>query len=510
MDMVIRSTSFNIVVAGFSIQSMRPMTAEAPSSTTPDVSPSSVYLSQIVSASIPTPPISSSLPTPLNDFTHGVFSFTPDTYVPVNEQAATPLVVSGPQPYTSPTQETKSETGGTESPHPSLIATGASKVHHNTDRTSAIMTGPVSTYYTLQTVSTTFERLSQLPQLSQSLSLWASPSSLILGDAVPNTNTVSRVAVDSQSIIQLLHADGSASFSWQHTEFIPYEEHQRTSMPESNQVVTTQGVPYGSRGGVTMTGTTTAQGINMLITLSKENSDSSLPSDHRSILHMPTTCTICSTEYLSIDLGAHSLSAAELSQPFLIQGPRDGGQPSSTEHVDRGKTGQYGAKSFVNLSSIESGLVSLQMTSPADNAYLFLQDGVVASKSTAIVVGTLAAEYSISITTDADTAVQTDPFFRGLQRLTNALIQQPNLSAATPTYRSYSESRNPSASDQRDGRISGRAISVMVGAVAGRACGFLGIFAIAVRHRKRKRHRIWISNQYWNDPNRSYISFGSM
>jgi hypothetical protein len=248
-----------------------------------------------------------------------------------------------------------------------------------------------------------------------------------------------------------------------------------------------------------------------------------------------------STEYLSIDLGAHSLSAAELSQPFLIQGPRDGEQPSSTEHVDitagtlvghgvlsmtstpkPSIAGQYGAKPFVKLSSIESGLDSFQMTSAAANAYLLLQDGVIASKSTAIVVGTLAAEYSISVTTDADRAVQTDSFVQqgqafattpqvqGLQRLTNALIQQPNLSAATPTHRSYSESRNSSASGQRDGGISERAIGVMVGAVAGGACGFLGIFAIAVRHRKRKRHRIWISNQYWNDPNRSYISFGSM
>jgi hypothetical protein len=247
-----------------------------------------------------------------------------------------------------------------------------------------------------------------------------------------------------------------------------------------------------------------------------------------------------STEYLSIDLGAHSLSAAELSQPFLIQGPHDGEQPSSTEHVDvtagtlvghgvlsmtptpkPSIAGQYGAKPFVKLSSIESGLDSFQMTSAAANAYLLLQDGVIASKSTAIVVGTLAAEYCISVTTDAERALQTDsvqqgqafattPQVQGLQRLTNALIQQPNLSATAPTHRSYSESRNSSASDQRDGRMSGRAIGVMVGAVAGGACGFLGIFAITVRHRKRKRYKIWISNQYWNDPNRSYISFGSM
>jgi hypothetical protein len=256
---------------------------------------------------------------------------------------------------------------------------------------------------------------------------------------------------------------------------------------------------------------------------------------------MPTSSTLYRTEHLSIELGSHSLSPAELSQPFLLQGPSDWKQPSSTEHVDvtvgtllghgvlsmtstpkPSIVGQYGGKPFVNLSSIESGLGSFRMTSPAANAYLFLQDGVIASKSTAIVAGTLAAEYSISITTHADRAVQTDSFVQqgqafattpqvqGLQRLTNALIQQPDFSAATPTHRSYSESRNSSASDQRDGRMSGKAIGVMVGAVAGGACGLLCIFAMAVRRRKRKCHRIWISNQYWNDPNRSYISFGSM
>jgi hypothetical protein len=247
------------------------------------------------------------------------------------------------------------------------------------------------------------------------------------------------------------------------------------------------------------------------------------------------------TEHLSIELGAHSLSPTELNQPFLLQGPSDWKQPSSTEYVDVTAgtlvghsilpmtftpkpliEGQSGAKPFVKTSSIESGLDSFQITSPAANGYLFLQDQVIASKSTAIAVATLAAEISVSITTDADSAVQTDsvvqqgqafattPQVQGLQRLTKALIQQADFSAATPTHRSYSESRNPSASDQCDRRMSGKAIGAVVGAVAGAACGFLGIFAIVVRQRKRKRHRIWISNQYWNDPNRSYISFGSM
>jgi hypothetical protein len=419
----------------------------------------------------------------------------------------------------------------------------ASRVHHSADGTSAIMIGPVNTYYTLQTGSTAFERLSQPTQLSQSPSLCTTPSSLIPGDAAQdiNTSSIPQLALDPQGTIQLHYPHGSASFSWQHTEFIPYEDYQRTSMPESNQVVTTQEIPYGSKGGVTATGPTRAQGITMPITHSKENSDSSLPSDHRAVLHMPTTSTMYRTEHLSIELGAHSLSPAELNQPFLLQGPSDWKQPSSTEYVDvtagtlvghgvlpmtftpkPSIDGQSGAKPFVKTSSIESGLDSFPITSPAANGYLFLQDRVIASKSTAIAVATLAADISVSITTDADSAVQTDsvvqqgqafattPQVQGLQRLTKALIQQADFSAATPTHRSYSESRNPSASDQRDRRMSGKAIGAVVGAVAGGACGFLGIFAIVVRQRKRKRHRIWISNQYWNDPNRSYISFGSM
>ncbi|GCB27615.1 hypothetical protein AAWM_10500 [Aspergillus awamori] len=438
---------------------MRPKVAEAPSSTTLDVSPSSVLLSQF----IPTPLMSSSLPMSPKDFTNSVFSFTSGTYVPVNEQAATPLVVPGSRPYTGPTQGAKSETGGTRLPHPSLIATGAFKVHQNADGTSAIMIGPVQTYDTIQTGSTAFERSSQPTQLSQPHSLCISPSSLNFEDAVQGISTYSvpQLALDPQDTIQLHYPQGSASFSWKYIEFIP-------------------------------------------------------------------------TEHLSIELGAHSLSPAELSQPFSLQGPSDGKQPSSTEHanvasgtvVSHGSLpmtltpkplieGQSGAKPFVNLSSIGSGLGSFQITSLAASAYLFLQDRIIPSKSTGIVVSTSAAEYSTSMKAGADRAMQTDslaqqgPAFaktsqmQGLQKLTNTLIQQPHSTPATQTHRSYSESTYSSASDKPDRGMSGRSIGVMAGAVVGGTCGFLGIFATAVWRHKRKRRRVWISNQYWNDPNPS-------
>lgn len=464
--------------------------------------------------------------------------------VPVNEQAATPLVVPGSRPYTGPTQGPKSETGGTRLPHPSLIATGAFKVHHNADGTSAIMIGPVQTYDTIQIGSTAFERSSQPTQLSQPHSLCISPSSLNFEDAVQGISTYSvpQLAMDPQDTIQLHYPQGSASFSWKYIDFIPYEKHQGTSMPEPNQVVATQEISYGSRSEVTTTcSTRAAQGINIPITHAKVNSDITLPSDHIAVLNMPTTSTMHRTEHLSIELGAHSLSPAELSQPFSLQGPSDGKQPSSTEHanvasgtvVGHGSLpmtltpkpsieGQSGAKPFVNLSSIGSGLGSFQITSLAASAYLFLQDRIIPSKSTGIVVSTSAAEYFTSMKAGADRAMQTDSLaqqgpasaktsqVQGLQKLTDTLIQQPHSTPPTQTHRSYSESTYSSASDKPDRGMSGRSIGVMAGAVVGGTCGFLGIFATAVWRHKRKRRRIWISNQYWNDPNRSYISFGSI
>lgn len=424
-----------------------------------------------------------------------------------------------------------------------MIPTGVSQVHHdNTGGTGATIIGPAPTYDSLQTRSTAFGHLRQPPQISQSLSLCTSTSSLAFGDVVQNiiTFSVSQLALGSQSIIQPLRAGGLASSSWRVTESTPYKEYGQTNNPKADQVATSQDMPYGSNKRVTTTGKTMAQGTDIPIIRTKGNLDSSLSSDRRSVLYILPTSTMHRTEHLTVGFGAHSSSAAESSHAFELQSPSGRRQPSSTEHVDvtAGKlvgpgglsmtfaptfsiVGQSRVNPLANPLLLETGSGSFQITPPAANADLFIQDRVIFTKSSATVVGTLTAEYSVSITTDADKAAQTDffvqqgqaslttPQVQSLQRLTTAHIQQPHITATAATQTSYSGSRNSSASDQLGGRMSGRAIGVMVGAVAGGTSCFLAIFAIAVRHRKRKRRRIWISNQFWNDPNRSYISFGS-
>jgi hypothetical protein len=415
-------------------------------------------------------------------------------------------------------------TGGTQLPRPSSISMGVHETNHHNGGTGATNIGPAPTYVNLETGSTLLGHLRQPTQLPQPLSLFSNISSLAFGDVIPNTNTYSV----SQS------TDGSESSSWRDTEFRAYEVHQQTGKSNADQEELSRGIPHGSTRGVTTTGRTRAQGHNIPITHSKEIPDSSLSSDRRFVLQIPATSTMQGTEHMNVGLGAHSPSAAGLGQASTLPSPSGRKQPSSTERVDvtagvlgglsmtftpePSIVGQSGVKSFINLSLVETGSGSLQITPPAANAYFFLKDRVVASKSTAI-VGTLSAEYSINIATDADKPVQTDffvpqghlttPLPQSLQRLTIAHSQQPHITATTSTHRSYSGSINSSASDQLDKGMSGRAIGVMVGAVAGGTCGFLAIFLIAVRHRKRKRRRIWISNQFWKDPNRSYISFGS-
>jgi hypothetical protein len=421
-------------------------------------------------------------------------------------------------------QEDKSVTGGTQLPRPSSVSTGVHQTNHHNGGTGATNIGPAPAYVNLETGSTVLGHLRQPTQLPQPLSLFSNISSLAFGDVIPNTNTYSV----SQS------TDGSESSSWRDTEFRAYEVHQQTSKSYANQVELSQGIPYGSTRGVTTTGKTRAQGHNIPITHSKEIPDSSLPSNRRFILQIPATSTMQGTEHMNVELGAHLPSAAGLGQASTLPNPSGRKQPFSTERVDvtagilgglsmtftpePSIVGQSGVKSFINLSLIETGSGSLQITPPAANAYFFLKDRVVASKSTAI-IGTLSAGYTINIATDADKPVQTDffapqghlttPLLQRLQRLTTAHSQQPHITATTSTHRSYSGSISSSASDQLDKGMSGRAVGVMVGAVAGGTCGFLAIFLIAVRHRKRKRRRIWISNQFWKDPNRSYISFGS-
>jgi hypothetical protein len=415
-------------------------------------------------------------------------------------------------------------TGGTQLPRPSSVSTGVHQTNHHNGGTGATNIGPAPAYVNLETGSTVLGHLRQPTQLPQPLSLFSNISSLAFGDVIPNTNTYSV----SQS------TDGSESSSWRDTEFRAYEVHQQTSKSYANQVELSQGIPYGSTRGVTTTGKTRAQGHNIPITHSKEIPDSSLPSNRRFILQIPATSTMQGTEHMNVELGAHLPSAAGLGQASTLPNPSGRKQPFSTERVDvtagilgglsmtftpePSIVGQSGVKSFINLSLIETGSGSLQITPPAANAYFFLKDRVVASKSTAI-IGTLSAGYTINIATDADKPVQTDffapqghlttPLLQRLQRLTTAHSQQPHITATTSTHRSYSGSISSSASDQLDKGMSGRAVGVMVGAVAGGTCGFLAIFLIAVRHRKRKRRRIWISNQFWKDPNRSYISFGS-
>jgi hypothetical protein len=415
-------------------------------------------------------------------------------------------------------------TGGTQLPRPSSVSTGVHQTNHHNGGTGATNIGPAPAYVNLETGSTVLGHLRQPTQLPQPLSLFSNISSLAFGDVIPNTNTYSV----SQS------TDGSESSSWRDTEFRAYEVHQQTSKSYADQVELSQGIPYGSTRGVTTTGKTRAQGHNIPITHSKEIPDSSLPSNRRFILQIPATSTMQGTEHMNVELGAHLPSAAGLGQASTLPNPSGRKQPFSTERVDvtagilgglsmtftpePSIVGQSGVKSFINLSLIETGSGSLQITPPAANAYFFLKDRVVASKSTAI-IGTLSAGYTINIATDADKPVQTDffapqghlttPLLQRLQRLTTAHSQQPHITATTSTHRSYSGSISSSASDQLDKGMSGRAVGVMVGAVAGGTCGFLAIFLIAVRHRKRKRRRIWISNQFWKDPNRLYISFGS-
>jgi hypothetical protein len=427
-------------------------------------------------------------------------------------------------------------TGGTQLPRPSSISTGVHQTNHHNGGTGATNIGPAPTYVNLETGSTVLGHLRQPTQLPQPLSLFSNISSLAFENVIPNNNTYSV----SQS------TDGSESSSWRDTEFRAYEVHQQTSKSNADQVELSQGIPYGSTRGVTTTGRTRAQGHSIPITHSKEIPDSSLSSDRRFVLQIPATSTMQGTEHMNVGLGAQSPSAAGLGQASTLRSPSGRKQPSSTERVDvtagvlgglsmtftpePSIVGQSGVKSFINLSLVETGSGSLQITPPAANAYFFLKDRVVASKLTAIVgtitprpvysdTGTLSAEYSINIATDADKPVQTDffvpqghlttPLLQSLQRLTTAHSQQPHITATTSTHRSYSGSISSSASDQLDKEMSGRAIGVMVGAVAGGTCGFLAIFLIAVRHRKRKRRRIWISNQFWKDPNRLYISFGS-
>jgi hypothetical protein len=415
-------------------------------------------------------------------------------------------------------------TGGTQLPRPSSVSTGVHQTNHHNGGTGATNIGPAPAYVNLETGSTVLGHLRQPTQLPQPLSLFSNISSLAFGDVILNTNTYSV----SQS------TDGSESSSWRDTEFRAYKVHQQTSKSYADQVELSQGIPYGSTRGVTTTGKTRAQGHNIPITHSKEIPDSSLPSNRRFILQIPATSTMQGTEHMNVELGAHLPSAAGLGQASTLPNPSGRKQPFSTERVDvtagilgglsmtftpePSIVGQSGVKSFINLSLIETGSGSLQITPPAANAYFFLKDRVVASKSTAI-IGTLSAGYTINIATDADKPVQTDffapqghlttPLLQRLQRLTTAHSQQPHITATTSTHRSYSGSISSSASDQLDKGMSGRAVGVMVGAVAGGTCGFLAIFLIAVRHRKRKRRRIWISNQFWKDPNRSYISFGS-
>jgi hypothetical protein len=415
-------------------------------------------------------------------------------------------------------------TGGTQLPRPSSVSTGVHQTNHHNGGTGATNIGPAPAYVNLETGSTVLGHLRQPTQLPQPLSLFSNISSLAFGDVIPNTNTYSV----SQS------TDGSESSSWRDTEFRAYEVHQQTSKSYADQVELSQGIPYGSTRGVTTTGKTRAQGHNIPITHSKEIPDSSLLSNRRFILQIPATSTMQGTEHMNVELGAHLPSAAGLGQASTLPNPSGRKQPFSTERVDvtagilgglsmtftpePSIVGQSGVKSFINLSLIETGSGSLQITPPAANAYFFLKDRVVASKSTAI-IGTLSAGYTINIATDADKPVQTDffapqghltiPLLQRLQRLTTAHSQQPHITATTSTHRSYSGSISSSASDQLDKGMSGRAVGVMVGAVAGGTCGFLAIFLIAVRHRKRKRRRIWISNQFWKDPNRLYISFGS-
>lgn len=444
--------------------------------------------------------------------------------VPLSWQQASPPALSEFHSHVDFSQEDKSVTGGTQLPRLSSISTGVHKTNHHNGGTGATNIRPAPTSVNVEIGSTALGHLRQPTQLPQPLSLFSNISSLAFGDVIPNTNTYSV----SQS------TDGSDSSSWRDTKFRAYEVHQQTSKSNADQVELSQGVPYGSSRGVTTTGGTRAQGHNIPITRSKGIPDSSLPSDRRFVLQIPATSTMQGTEHMNVELGAHSPSAAGLGQASILPSPSGRKQPSSTQRVgltagvlgglsmtftpDPSLVGQSGVKSIINLSLVETGSGSLQITTAADNAYFFLKDRVVASESTAI-VGTLSAEYSVNIATDADKPVQTDflvpqghittPLLQSLQRLTTAHSQQLHITVTTSTHRSYSGSISSSASDQLDKGMSGRAIGVMVGAVAGGTCGFLGIFLIAVRHRKRKRRRIWISNQFWEDPNRSYISFGS-
>lgn len=427
-----------------------------------------------------------------------------------------------------PNQEDKSVTGGTQLPRPSSISRGVYQTNHdNAGGIGATSIGPAATYVSLEAGSTVLGHLHQPTQLPQPLSLFSNISSLALRDVVPNTNTY--------SISQI--TDSSESSSSQDTELRSYKMHQQTNKSTAHEVELSKSIPYGSTGEVITTGRTTAQEHNIPISHSKEIPDSSLPSNRRPVLQIPATSTTKGTESLSIDLVAHSRSAAGLGQAFTLKSPSDRQQPSSTEHVDitlgplgpQGRLsmvftpkpsilGQSRAKPFINLSLLETGSGSLHITPPVANAYFFLKDQVVVSKATAI-AGTLSAEYSINIATDADKPVQTDffvqqghlttPQLQSLQGLTTAHIQQPHITATTSIQGPYSATISSLASDPVDKRMSGRAVGVMVGAVAGGTCGFLAIFLIAMRHLKRKRRRIWMSNQFWKDPNRSYISFGS-
>jgi hypothetical protein len=447
--------------------------------------------------------------------------------VPLSWQQASPPAFSEFHSYVVPSQEDKSVTGGTQLPRPSSISTGVYQTNHrNADGTGATNIGPAPTHVNPGAGSTVLGHLRQPTQLPQPLSLFSNISSLAFGHVVPNTN--------SYSVSQF--TDGSESSSWRDTKFRPYEVHQQRTKSNAGQVELSQGIPYGSTREVATTGRTSAQGHNIPITQSKEIPDSCLPSDRRSVLQIPATSTMQGTERLSVELGAHSRSAAGLGQAFTSQSPSGRKQPSSTERVDvtagplgaheglsmiftpkPSFVGQSEAKPLIDLSLLETASGSLHITPPAANAYVFLKDRV-ASRSTAI-VGTLSAEYSINIATDVDKPAQTDffvqqgrlttPQLQSLQRLTTAHIQQLHIAATTSTHRSYLDSIGSLASDQPDKRMSGRAVGVLIGAVAGGTCGFLAIFLIAVRHQKRKRRRIWISNQFWKDPNRSYISFGS-
>lgn len=82
-----------------------------------------------------------------------------------------------------------------------------------------------------------------------------------------------------------------------------------------------------------MIGGTRAQGHNIPITCSKGILDSSLLSDRRFVLQIPATSIMQGMEYMNVELGAHSPSAAGLGQASILLSPSGRKQPSSTQRV---------------------------------------------------------------------------------------------------------------------------------------------------------------------------------